>query len=48
MADRYELVIEASGEVRDADGNLIEAVPICQTIEVSAEEAARIIEGQQL
>lgn len=46
MADRYELVIEASGEVRDADGNLIETVPVRHTVEVSAGEAARISEGQ--
>ena len=48
MADRYELVIEASGEVRDVDGNLIETVPIRQIIEVTADEAARIREGQHL
>lgn len=38
MAAAFELKIEASGEVRDKDGNLIETVPVTQTIQVTEEQ----------
>lgn len=42
----YELRITATGEVRDADGNLIEQRPVEATAVVTAEQAAALIEGQ--
>lgn len=40
MADLYELRIEASGEVRDADGNLVAQEPV-EAVAVLTEEQAR-------
>lgn len=37
-AHLFALEIEASGEVRDKDGNLIETVPVKQTIHVTEEQ----------
>jgi hypothetical protein len=34
----YELAITATGEVRDADGNLVSSEPIESTIQVTAEQ----------
>jgi hypothetical protein len=34
----YELAVTATGEVRDADGNLVSAEPIESTIQVTAEQ----------
>lgn len=44
MSQRYELRIEASGEVRDADGNLIEQIPITETVELTEEQARKLLE----
>ena len=38
----YELKISASGEVRDADGNLINQIPLETTVTVTEEQAAAI------
>lgn len=46
MADLYELRIEAAGEVRDADGNLISAAPYETTVIVTEEQARQIMEQQ--
>lgn len=43
----YELKITASGEVRDADGNLISQEPIEMTKIVTAAEAQAFFEGNQ-
>lgn len=42
----YELRIIATGEVRDADGNLVEQVPI-EATQVVTEAQKAIIEGNQ-
>lgn len=43
----YRLEIIATGEVRDADGNLV-SQPVAQsTVEVTEQEALEIIKGQQ-
>jgi hypothetical protein len=34
----YELAITATGEVRDAEGNLISTEPVESTIQVTAEQ----------
>lgn len=39
MSQMYEVSIVASGEVRDAEGNLVETVPIETTLVVTEEEA---------
>jgi len=43
MPQMFELKIEASGEVRDAEGNLISVDPITGTAVVTAEQARAII-----
>jgi hypothetical protein len=43
----YELRIVASGEVRDADGNLISTEPIEATAVLTEEEAAALIAQQE-
>ena len=45
----YELKIIASGEVRDADGNLISADPVTGTAIVTEDQAKAILEqlGEQ-
>lgn len=35
---RYRITIEATGEVRDKDGNLVETVPMEHVVDLSAEE----------
>lgn len=42
LGQLYELRITATGEVRDADGNLVETVPVEAVRTVTAEEAAAI------
>lgn len=43
MSNLYELVIRATGEVRDADGNLISSEPVESTVLVTAEQAQEIL-----
>ena len=38
MSQMYEIKVEAMGEVRDADGNLISREPIVATQQVTAEQ----------
>lgn len=47
MTGLFELRITATGEVRDADGNLLNQVPIESVQVVTAEEAERILSGIQ-
>lgn len=44
MSQRYELRIQASGEVRDADGNLVEQIPVDQTIELTEDQLRDLME----
>lgn len=46
MADLYELRITASGEVRDADGNLISSEPVEATVIVTEDQARELMERQ--
>lgn len=39
MSNGYEVLIQATGEVRDAEGNLVDTVPIETTMVVTEEEA---------
>ena len=39
----YQLSFTATGEVRDAEGNLISSEPISSTVTVTAEQAAEIL-----
>lgn len=45
MSNLYELKIVATGEVRDADGNLVENVPIEQTVTVTEEQLKAMAEA---
>jgi hypothetical protein len=38
MTQLYELAITASGEVRDADGNLVSSSPVEATLQVTEEQ----------
>lgn len=42
----YKLVIVAAGEVRDADGNLLNQVEGTRDVVVTESEMNRILEGQ--
>ena len=43
----YEVVITGTGEVRDADGNLISSEPVSSTIVVDEATARALLEGEQ-
>jgi hypothetical protein len=43
---RYELKFTATGEVRDADGNLLNQTPIEHTVIVTEDELRQHLEGQ--
>lgn len=45
MTQLYELKITASGEVRDAEGNLLSAEPVESTVVVDEDTARKILEG---
>lgn len=42
MSQMYELAITATGEVRDAEGNLISSEPVESTVTVTAEQLAEL------
>ena len=46
MAERYAVSITAIGEVRDADGNLIEVVPVQASGEMTLDELEASLEGK--
>jgi hypothetical protein len=43
----YELVVQASGEVRDADGNLISSEPVEAKTVITHEQMLALIEGDK-
>lgn len=45
MTQMYELRITASGEVRDADGNLLSSEPVETTVVVDEATARKLLEG---
>jgi hypothetical protein len=46
MSEMFALTFTASGEVHDADGNLIGQQDITETIHVTAAQAQALIEGE--
>jgi hypothetical protein len=44
MTELYAMTITATGEVRDADGNLVSSEPIEATITLTAEQLQAITE----
>ena len=42
----YQIKVVATGEVRDADGNLVESIPIETTRIVTESELARLTDGE--
>lgn len=47
MPELYEMTISATGEVRDADGNLISAEPVEATVTLTADELAAFLGGNE-
>lgn len=47
MTHRYELRIQATGEVRDADGNLIEQIPVDNTIELTEDQVRSLTQQEE-
>lgn len=39
---RYEMTITATGEVRDADGNLVERTPVEAKVAMTEDQAAQL------
>lgn len=44
---RYRITITAVGEVRDVDGNLVERIPIEESVEMTQTELEQYIQGKQ-
>jgi hypothetical protein len=47
VAELFEMKITASGEVRDAQGNLVEQVPIEQTVTLTREQVEALVAEQE-
>lgn len=47
MTQMYEVVISATGEVRDEQGNLISATPVSATFRLTEEEVQALTEGDK-
>jgi hypothetical protein len=47
MSQRYELRIQATGEVRDADGNLVEQIPVDKTVVLTEDQVRAIVADQE-
>jgi len=45
MSELYALTFTATGQVHDADGNLVGEQDITETIHVTAEQAQALIQG---
>lgn len=45
MPELYQLKIVATGEVRDAEGNLIESFPVEETVELTEEQVEALAEA---
>jgi hypothetical protein len=46
MTQMYEVVLKATGEVRDKDGNLVSSEPIETTMHLTAEQVRALTEGE--
>jgi hypothetical protein len=46
MTQMYEVVVKATGEVRDADGNLVDSEPIEVTMHLTADQVRQFTEGE--
>jgi hypothetical protein len=44
---KYRVTITAVGEVRDVDGNLVERIPIDESVDMTQEELEHYINGKQ-
>lgn len=44
---KYRVTFTAVGEVRDIDGNLVERIPIEESVEMTQEELEQYINGKQ-
>lgn len=47
MAQLYELRIQATGEVRDADGNLVKQIPVDQTVELTEDQVRSLTQQEE-
>ena len=46
MSQMFAMKITASGEVRDADGNLLSSTPIETTVELTGQQVRDLFEGE--
>lgn len=44
---KYRVTITAVGEVRDADGNLVERIPIEESVDMTQQELEQYINSKQ-
>lgn len=44
---KYRVTITAIGEVRDVDGNLVERIPIEESVDMTQEELDQYLNGKQ-
>ena len=47
MTQLYALRIQATGEVRDADGNLVEQIPVDQTVELTEDQVRSLMQQEE-
>lgn len=47
MSHLYELRIQATGEVRDADGHLVEQIPVEQTVVLTEDQVKALVAEQE-
>lgn len=47
MSQLYELRIQATGEVRDADGNLVEQIPVDQTVVLTEDQVRSLAQKEE-
>lgn len=47
MSQMYEVVLKATGEVRDKDGNLISSEPVEARMQLTAEQVAELTQEEQ-
>ena len=46
MSQMFQMVVTATGEVRDADGNLISSTPIESVVELTEQQVRDLFEGE--
>jgi hypothetical protein len=47
MSQMFEMRISATGEVRDADGNLVSSSPVESVVQLTEQQVRDLFEGEQ-